>query len=302
MLLLMIIINKINIIKFINIISTINIISIHITSAIICTLWQNPVPTPISVRCNRNQFTPKVRAESAHRVAGRGIQVRAPVDRTNNTSVDRFQGRFGSNHSWSFSSQCVFNLIRSSFFKRTSNTIACPVNVTSCGEREPTSTLSVIVVEKPTVQVSASSPVQEYSASALAEPAEPLQPVQAVKDSMDEVDASSLAVTSEEPTSQLSPQEARESIPCSMTQSTLIRMEANAIAAHISQSMDASSQSITDGLEHAVFQPNKRSREFGHRDRQCSSPSGFADLKTQMHNASIKGRFLDGIVLLKQAS
>jgi len=104
--------------------------------------------------------------------------------------------------------------------------------------------LSVIVVEKPIVQVSASTPVQEYSGSALAESAEHLQPVQAVKDSMDQVDASFLAVTSEESTSQLSPQEARESISSSMTQSTLIRMEANAIAGHISQSVNASRQSI----------------------------------------------------------
>jgi len=80
-------------------------------------------------------------------------------------------------------------------------------------EEKPTCTLALIVVEKPTVQVSASTAVQESFASALAESAEHLQPVQAVKDSMDQVDASSLAVTSEESTSQLSPQEARQSIP-----------------------------------------------------------------------------------------
>ena len=99
-------------------------------------------------------------------------------------------------------------------------------------EEKPTFTLSVFVVEKTTVKVSASTLVHEYSASALEESAEHLQPVQAVKGSMDEVDASSLAVTSEEPTSQLSPQEARKSIPSFMTESTLICMEDNAIATH----------------------------------------------------------------------
>jgi hypothetical protein len=131
-------------------------------------------------------------------------------------------------------------------------TTESPVQSTlpAVAEEKPTCTLALIVVEKPTVQVSASTAVQEYSASALAESAEHLQPVQAVKDSMDQVDASSLAVTSEESTSQLSPQEARESISSSMTQSTLIRREANAIAGHISQSVNASRQSICNGLEH----------------------------------------------------
>jgi hypothetical protein len=156
---------------------------------------------------------------------------------------------------------------------------------------------SVIVVEKSTVEVSASTPVQEYSASALEESAEHLQPVQAVKDSMDQVDASYLAVTSEESTSQLSLQEARESVPSSMTQSTLIRMEANAIAAHISQSMDESSQSITNvGSLSSVVLTGAESLVM----KIPASPTLNRKLDGR-HNASAEGCSINGNVLLKQA-
>ena len=174
-------------------------------------------------------------------------------------------------------------------------------------EEKPTSTSSATVVEKPTVQVSASTPVQEYSASAVAESAEHLQPVQAVKGSMDQVDASTSAVTPEEPTSQLSPQEAPESLPSSMTQSTLIRMEANAIAAHISQSMDASSQSISNGLEHVgslssslINGAESLVMENGTVARLPASPTLNRKLDGR-HNATAKGRSINGNVLLKQA-
>jgi hypothetical protein len=87
-------------------------------------------------------------------------------------------------------------------------------------------------------------------------------------------------------------------------------MEANAIAAHISQSMGASSQSISNGLEHVgslssslINGAESLVLENGTIARLPASPTLNRKLDGR-HNASTKDvhqRFIDGNVLLKEA-